>query len=49
MPAVQLTTLMGSSTNELQVLQVYILSLKATLVNAIHMELEDSAENCKVQ
>ena len=43
MPAVQLTTLFGSSCNEMK---EYMHYLKETFVNAIHMELEESFETC---
>ena len=43
MPAVQLTTLFGSSSNEMK---EYMYHLKETFVNAIHMELGESVEYC---
>ena len=43
MPAVQLTTLFGSSSNEMK---AYMYGLKETFVNAIYMELRESDENC---
>jgi len=43
MPAVQLITLFGSSSNEMK---AYMYGLKKIFVNAIHMELRESDENC---
>ena len=45
MPAVQLTTLFGSSSNEMK---VYMYGLKETFLNAIYMELRESDEYCNL-
>ena len=45
MPAVQLSSLLGSSTNELK---SYIQDLKSIFVDAINMELKDCIDSCHV-
>ena len=43
MPAVQLSSLLGNSTNELK---NFVQGLKSTFVDAINMELKDCIDSC---